>query len=229
MEQMMKKATDRRNNGFEPILVEDLPTLDFLENDIRSRLLQIKNNKREILKKLFFIYVNQEYYFDELPEYQKNFALYIEERIEQNHRTSLDDAKIIALLATHDAEQILTLEVGDLVYLLKRIAQISDQKNPDRALEIQKNLLEHIQELNRNSLQNSIIDFNATKPIPFKVHKRIFGVKTKIDRNKKRIVMISEDMGIINKTNQLISLLSSENIDNILKYANEISNEMDLT
>lgn len=188
-------------------IVESLPKLEVLENDIRSRLLQIHINKREVLKSLLMIYQNKDFYFKGHQKYLENFQCYIEERIKQAPDTSRVDAKIIRLVDKHGAESVFDDEVSDLVYLLKRISQVNDES-------VQKRLLTDIKSLNRNELKKIIPQKKSLSS--YQGHGNLKDIKVKTDATNGVVTIRSKNTAMIKKISRLVGNLTEENIDRVI-------------
>lgn len=211
-----------------PELVEDAPLLSPLQRleletvelvrSLKTREQRLQQDKRSVLRNIYLIYTE---HFQELEEkYQKDLALYIEERIEvQDRKTALSDAKIIEMLQTHGSAGLLELDVRGMLYSLRRIAYLRDANDPERALGKQRELLGQIQALSREELELSLKLFRE------QTRRRNLGQtalplqrpwQQKLDRRNHRIVLSQIPEERLEKLNRLLLHLDDSVLDNLL-------------
>ena len=205
--------------------MDHLPSLEILIKQINTEIFSIKRQKREVLRKLVLIYNNREFYFLNSPEYKNDFSKFIEDNIDQDRSTTLDDIKIIKLLSEKGKEGLLEKDINDMVYILKRIAQLSQNKNcSELTTSLQTRLLGLMEEgeLNRKRLKEEI---ETTNPKSSDKPKYIFSessnVRVKYDKSKKTIYLKAESIDLLDKLSVLINSIDEKNIETILSSLNE--------
>lgn len=199
--------------------VQTMPRLEFLEQQIQGALNQLRHFKRAVLRNLYLIYQNREHYFQDRPQYQENFAHYVRDTFGQSLKTVYDDLRIIKLLTAHQCPEVLEKERGDLIYLLKRIAAVSEPRS-------QAILLGNIEQINRHQIeefleQNSPPEHaSPTRKSQFRSLSGWKTAETKIDASKKTITIRLNNQQDLEMLQSLIEQLTPEKLQATL-YAME--------
>ncbi|MBF0239573.1 MAG: hypothetical protein HQM12_17875 [SAR324 cluster bacterium] len=201
--------------------VETLENLENVVERINGRIHEVKSHKRFILKDMLYIYQNRELYFKDKPEYLENFALFIEQNIYQERATTLDDFKIIRLITENGIEGILDQDISDMVYILKRIAQLSSLKNlhgiqPDMLQKKLLSLLENRQ-LDRKLLKQEILNNLEKKRSSYNRHENFPGYRTKLNRTRGELNIKIQDKDVLEKIHDILKGLNADNLDQVLR------------
>ncbi|MBF0240814.1 MAG: hypothetical protein HQM12_24225 [SAR324 cluster bacterium] len=214
-------ALFRKKNQEVPVVLtpaKPRPLKD-IESEILERVQMITRNKHEILKLLYVIYQNREYYFMEegnKPDYVENFARYVRDTFQQNLSTAYDDVKIIKMLHHHESQN--QIEAFQLLeerrtYKLKRVAQLQSEEK-------QIYFLKNIDAVTANDIKDESITPLMTARYQAV---RITGMRSKYDKEKRTITIKAENHQHLDKINTLLKLLNDNNMDHILSYLSELS------
>ena len=155
-------------------VVEGLRPLDEVLSSIREKIDNIAMRKRRILEELLYLMSNWAEYTDndEMATFRGENGLYkfLHERVDQNISTSYSDVRICRMLASYRAAHLLKLD--NRINALKRIAYLTDKRNPDRAEKERAKLLKELPQLSNNEVQERIDKFNEAKGAIAEVRRR---------------------------------------------------------
>lgn len=205
---------------------KDVETIEQIERRIDKTILDLKSaeevtkmGKNQILFDLSNVWTRREELFLNHPEYKNDFVIYIEKRFLQNHKTTLDDVKIIELLEEHGQAAILKQNIGDMIYMLKSVAQLRHKKligTTPKAL--QSSLLGEMPNIkNRVDLRKKIKPYLPPKKNQKPTRSNFPNSSSVLEKDKKRLVFKSEDETVLNKVNAVVRGLNSENLELIEK------------
>jgi hypothetical protein len=146
-------------------LSEGIRPLAEVVTSIKEKMSSIHNRKRMILEELIYLlqYWDEYTQLDEMVGYQGENGLYrfLSEKVEQNMSTSYADCRIARMLMTYRAAHLLKLD--NRINSLKRIAYLSDRRNPERAESERSELLEQLPRLTNAEISQRIDEFNRNK------------------------------------------------------------------
>ena len=154
---------------------EELRPLQDVVGSIREKMSAINSRKRQILQELLYLHNNwYEYTKDnQLAPYRGDAGLYkfLADKVEQKSATSYADVRIVRMLAHYQKAHLLTIE--GKVNSLKRIAYINDHRNPQRAEQLRKDLLEKLPVMTNSEVDMAVEQFNNQKGLTKQISRKL--------------------------------------------------------
>jgi hypothetical protein len=202
--------------------ISDLKPLTELVGSINENLSAVQNRKRTILLDLLYLHQNWDEYTrqKDMEMYQGDSGLYkfLHDNVPQNSSTSHADVKIVRLLAVMRKGHLLSQE-NNRIGSLKRIAYISNRRNPDDADKLRKELLDELPSMTNQEVRDRIDQYNREKGEPVVVRRksnRPYELVVSADRGK---VLIKEmDPSTAKKVGKLLEYMTPQRIDELLEF-----------
>jgi hypothetical protein len=202
--------------------LSDLKPLNELVGSINENLSAVQNRKRAILLDLLYLHQNWDEYTHQkdMEKYQGDSGLYkfLHDKVPQNSSTSHADVKIVRLLAVMRKGHLLSQE-NNRIGSLKRIAYISNRRNPDDADKLRKELLDELPSMTNQEVRDRIDQYNREKGEPVTVRRRSnrpFELAINPQRGK---VLIKEmDPDTAKKVGKLLEYMTPQRIDELLEF-----------
>ena|GEM_PF-5462546 len=205
-----------------------LPVIDGLRPinevivSIREKMDNIHMRKRKILEELIYLAENWTEYTqdDDLIGYAGETGLFkfLQEKVDQHISTSYADVRIARMLASYRLAQYIKLD-GKL-NSLKRIAYMSDKRNPERAEQERKRILLQLPDLSNREVEERIDEFNKQKGVIREYRRttrRPWELAVSPNRGKIQIKQITPETA--KKLGKLLELLDEDRLDEMLsKY-----------
>ena len=202
--------------------VDGLKPIDELVGSINENLNAVQNRKRQILLDLLYLHQHWDEYTrqKDMEKYQGDSGLYkfLHDRVPQNSSTSHADVKIVRLLAVMRKGHLLSQETNR-IGSLKRIAYISNRRDPNDADRLRKELLDELPNMSNQEVRDRIDQYNRDKGEPVTVRRRSnrpFELAINPQRGK---VLIKEmDPTTAKKIGKLMEFMTPQRIDELLEF-----------
>lgn len=229
-----KRLANRQNSGEEAYehvdaslpIVEGLRPLQEVLSSIREKMDSIAARKRRILEELLYLLNNwDEYTQDEsMVAYAGENGLYRflgEKIVDQTISTSYADIRIVRMLQAYRAAHLLTLD--NKVQALKRIAYVSDKRNPERAERFRQKMINDLPQLSNKQVNEAVDEFNRGKGevlLSRPKYRRPWELAISPNRGKIAIKEMKPDT--VRQLGRLLSMLTEEKMG---KLINELQRE----